>query len=448
MSVKRPPGPKGKFLVGSALELIKDPTGFLGKNLKEYGDLVYFKLGPKNTYQINKPEYIKHILQDNNKNYTKSVEYDHLKLMLGQGLVTSEGEFWRRQRRIAQPAFHKKEISTLAETMTVTTAKMIDNWTHISRNGESIDVANEMMMLTLEIVGKTLLSKDVSHDAGRLGPAISYVIEWANNRIMNPFNWPPKFPIPKNNKFWKSKELLDDVIYGIIEERRESSGDYHDLLQMLMDARDEETGEGMTNEQLRDEAMTIFLAGHETTANALAWLCYLLAENPDETEKIANEIKEVLGERTPTAGDVRNLKYTSQAIEEGMRLYPPAWIFGRKSKEADKLGEYEIPGGSDIMICSYILQRSPEFWEDPEKFDPERFSEENSKARPRYHYFPFGGGQRFCIGNNFAMMEMILIVVMVIQKFRLKLVPGHIVERNHLVTLRPKYGIKMTVHGA
>ncbi|MBL4715941.1 MAG: cytochrome P450, partial [Bacteroidia bacterium] len=199
---------------------------------------------------------------------------------------------------------------------------------------------------------------------------------------------------------------------------------------------------------LRDEAMTIFLAGHETTANALAWLMYLLSENPDEVEKIANEVNEVLGERTPTAEDVRNLKYTSQAIEEGMRLYPPAWIFGRKSKDTDKLGEYEIPGGSDIMICSYILQRSPEFWEDPEKFDPERFSEENSKARPRYHYFPFGGGQRFCIGNNFAMMEMILIVAMVVQRFRLKLVPGHIVERNHLVTLRPKYGIKMTVHGA
>jgi len=323
-------------------------------------------------------------------------------------LVTSEG-----QRRIAQPSFHKREIASLAQTMTDCTEKMILTWQQ--EKGQT-NILNEMTKLTLEIVGKTLLSTDVSGEANEVGQALTYVIKYVNDRIIHPFNLPPKLPTPKNIRFAKYNKTLYDVVMKIIKEHRSSKIQHNDMLTMLINARDEETGEGMTDQQLMDEVMTIFLAGHETTANALAWTWYLLARHDDVRKKLNMELNDVLNDKTPTIEDIPKLTYTTQIIQESMRLYPPAWIIGRRAVGMDNVGGFDIPPNSDIMIAPYIMHHHPKLWDDPEKFDPDRFSVDAAKNRDKYAYFPFGGGQRICIGNNFAMMEMQLLVAMIAQK--------------------------------
>ena len=461
----KPPGPKGKPLVGSALDFGRAPIKFVTDNFNEFGDIIYFKLGIRDHYQVNNPDYIKHILQDNNSNYAKAKDYDELKLLLGQGLLTSEGDYWLRHRRIAQPAFHHKQLASLANTMTDSANLMLNNWENLSKTGlrdtpgtrsaanieNNIELGYEMMRVTLEIVSKTLLSTDVTSDVPVVGKALTFALQYVNDRIVSPFTMPTWLPTPKNLRFARYVKMLNKVVLGIIAERRKNrdpskKGEKYlenDLLTMLMETSDEETGHVMNDEQLRDEVMTIFLAGHETSANALTWIWYLLSQHPQIESKLHAELQQVLDGRTPSVEDIPKLKYTKQIIEEGMRLYPPVWIIGRKATADDEIGGYKIPKNSDILIIPYVNHHHPGFWEEPEVFNPERFTPENSKNRHRYHYFPFGGGQRFCIGSNFAMMEMQLLLATIAQRFRLRLAPGHKVEKNPLVTLRPKYGMMM-----
>ncbi len=443
---KHPPGPSGNPVFGIALHFRRDPLGCL-HSLMPYGGITryHFMLGIHG-YFLSHPDYIKHVLQDNNQNYSKrTLTFNLLKLLVGNGLLTSEGDFWRRQRRLAQPAFHRQRLASFGSMMTDSTLAMLERWE--SRAGGPLDLDREMMALTLQIVGKALFSIDLSGDSKTVGEAFTEANRYIGDQSVNPFAVPyARIPTPGNRRFHRSVRMLDGVVNKIIDERRRNDEDRSDLLSMLMLARDEETGERMDNRQLRDEVMTLLLAGHETTANALTWTWYLLSKHPDAAQKLRAELDLVLRGRTPTMDDLPNLNYTRMVIEETLRLYPPAWGVTRMAINDDEIGGYRLPARSVVGFSMYSMHRHPDYWENPEQFDPERFTPERSANRPRYAYFPFGGGPRQCIGNSFAMTEAQLILATVAQRFRLELVPGFRVEPQALVTLRPRYGMTMTMH--
>lgn len=384
---------------------------------------------------------MKHVLVDNSANYDKQTRgYDVLRQFLGNGLLTSSGDFWRRQRRIAQPAFHRKRIAGFADIMVSDTLDMLRRWDDVAALGNSVDLAHEMMSLTLRIVGKTMLSTDVHDSADAVGNAVTVLNEWADAAIDSLL--PIGFPTPATLRARDASRRLDRVI-GDIVARRRAGEQAEDLLAMLMEAKDAETGESMTDKQLRDEVMTMFLAGHETTANALAWTFYLLSTHPDIERRVRAELDAALGGTPPSLADLPRLPYLLQVIKEAMRLYPPAWMIDRNAVADDEIGGYRIRRGTLVLISPYVTHRHPGMWPNPEGFDPERFTPEAEESRPRYAYFPFGGGPRQCIGNSFAMMEAQLIVATVLQRFKPWLVPGHPVAPQTLITLRPRWGLRM-----
>lgn len=441
------PGPEGVPVLGSLPKMWGDPLSFLLTSALVYGDVVRYKFGPKIAHLLTHPEHIKYVLQDNQKNFSKETRgFITLREFLGMGLLTAEGETWLRQRRIAQPAFHRQKIAGLGGSMVRAAEAFAARWGEHARSGRAVDIASEMMKLTLRIAGETLLSTDVSLQAETVGKALTIMLREARRRILKAFTIPLSLPTKRNKEIIEAMALLDGLVYRMIDERRKSGGGPEDLLSMLLGARDAETGEGMNDKQLRDEVLTIFVAGHETTANALAWTFYLLSKFPSAARKIRAELAEVLGGRSPSVDDIPRLKYTSMVLDESMRLYPPAWVFSRAAREDDEIGGYFIPKGSYLFLSPFITHRKPSLWEDPEGFDPERFSPERSVSIPRFAYFPFGGGPRQCIGNTFAIMESLLLLAVFLQKYRLDLVPGHPVEPEHLVTLRPKHGILMSIH--
>ncbi len=362
------------------------------------------------------------------------------KRLLGEGLLTSEGEFHLRQRRLAQPAFHRQRIAAYATTMVEYAARACDQW----RAGETRDVARDMMRLTLAIAGKTLFDADVEGEADEIGEALTTTFELFN-RLTLPFaQLLERLPLPATRRFQKARERLDATIYRIIDERRASGADRGDLLSMLIAVRDEEgDGTGMTDEQLRDEAMTIFLAGHETTANALTWTWYLLSQHPDIEARFHAEVDEVLKGEPPTAEDFPRLPYTEMVFAEAMRLYPPAWIIGRRALGDYRIDGYTIPARSILLMSQYMTHHDARFFPDPFRFDPERWTPEARESRPKFSYFPFGGGPRLCIGESFAWMEGALVLATIARRFRMRLAPGHPVEMQPLVTLRPKHGMRM-----
>lgn len=435
-------GPKGNILLGVALDFKKDPLAFLRKTEQNYPHISRFRFAYLKMVLLSHPDYVKHVLQANNKNYIKGFQYKFLMHILGEGLLTSEGDFWLRQRRLAQPAFHRQQIAGFADMMVDSTQNMLEEWNQ-HPNGNQLDVFTEMMRLTLDIVAKTLFTATVEKDAGEIGEALTLLVEDAMGRIEALVSIPLWVPTPQNNKVNNKCKVLNKVLQEIIDHRRKSGVSHPDLLQMLMDARDEETNEQMNDDQLRDEAMTIFLAGHETTANALTWTFYLLSEHPEIEQKFHEEIEQVLSGRAPNMEDARELKYTLQIIKESMRLYPPAWVVGRTALGRDEVHGYEIRKGDNVMLSSWLTHRLPDFWEDPERFDPDRFTPEKEKAMHNYQYYPFGGGPRLCIGNNFALLEMQLVLATIGQKYRLKHVEGHEVVAEPLVTLRPANGMLM-----
>lgn len=435
-----PPGPKPVIPAVNLFALRRDPIKFLTRLTEQYGDLVYFKLGPQPVFLVNNPDYIRDILVIHNRNFMKGEGLQRAKRLLGEGLLTSEGEFHLRQRRLAQPAFHRQRIAGYATTMVEYAARACDQW----RVGETRDVAREMMRLTLAIAGKTLFDADVEGEADEISEALTTSFELFN-RLTLPFaQLLERLPLPATRRFQKARERLDATIYRIIDERRASGEDRGDLLSMLIAARDEEgDGSGMTDEQLRDEAMTIFLAGHETTANALTWTWYLLSQHPDIEARFHAEVAEVLKGGLPTAEDFPRLRYTEMVFAEAMRLYPPAWIIGRRALGDYQLNGYTIPARSILLMSQYVTHHDARFFPDPFRFDPERWRPEARESRPKFSYFPFGGGPRLCIGESFAWMEGSLVLATIAQRFRMRLAPGYPVEMQPLVTLRPKHGMRM-----
>ena len=435
-----PPGPKRKPIVGHLMEFRRDPIKFLMNSARDYGDIAYLKFGPQGIYLFNNPDYVKDVLVTNNRNFVKSRGLEMAKKFLGEGLLTSEGEFHRRQRRLAQPAFHHRRINAYATVMAEYTERAQTRW----QNGETLDISQEMMRLTLAIVGKTLFDADVESEAGEIGRALTDIMKLFD-RITMPFTWLlEKLPLPSNYRFAKAKLRLDQTIYRIINERRATGEDRGDLLSMLLLAQDVEgDGTGMTNEQLRDEAMTIFLAGHETTANALTWTWYLLSQHPDVEAKLHAEIDSVLKGNLPTAEDVARLRYTEMVFAEAMRLYPPAWLIGRRALNDYQLDKYTIPARSIILMSPYVMQHDARYFPDPFKFDPERWQPEAKEARPKFSYFPFGGGPRVCIGEPFAWMEGVLLIATIAQKWKMRLAAGQQIAMQPMITLRPKFGMRM-----
>ena len=439
-----PPYLRGDPVFGSARAFRDDPLGFIQAARREHGDFVRLRLGPYRVYLLLHPEHVRHLLQTNPRNYLKD-GYEHNEPLTGRGLLTSEGEFWRRQRRLAQPAFHKERLEGTASAMTAATGEMLERWQdHLETGGRRpLQIEAEMSRLTLTIVGRTLMGAEVSGGASEVGRSLEHTLRYAFGRTGRFFNLPFGFPAPKNLRYMRAIRALDAVVYSLIDGRRRSGEDRGDLLSMLVRARDAETGEGMSRKQLRDEVMTFLVAGYETTARALSWAFYLLDQNPGEGRKLREELARVLDGRTPAYGDLPRLSYTRMFVQEAIRLYPPAWGLARRARGEDEIAGYRIPRGSRLIISAYVTHRHPAFWEKPEKFDPERFGPHRSEGRPRYAYFPFGGGPRQCIGINFAMMEATLITAMVAQRFALSLVPGHPVEPQADITLKPRHGLPM-----
>lgn len=410
---------------------------------RSHGDLVCFR-GLWTSFMLTDARHVEYVLQTNSRNYRKGRNYEEVKHSTGNGLFVSEGDVWRRQRRLAQPAFHRQRLAAFAEIMIDSTEAMLDNWQSFAERGAPVEVDAEMLRLVLSIVGKTLFSRDLSDEADTMNQSFEIIRRHTTDRLMSIVKFPAGFPTAKNRRFRQAVANADRIVYDLISERRRGAGNPDDLLSLLMAARDEETGEGLSDAELRDQALTLIGAGYETTTQALAWTWYLLAKHPEVEDKLHAEIAQTLGGRAPTAEDLPRLKYTLMVFQEAMRLYPPVWMISRAAIEPDEIGGYLIPAKSEILLFPYITHRHPDYWERPEEFYPEHFAPEKVAARPRFAYFPFGGGPRQCIGNNFAQMEAQLIIATVARKYRLRLADERQkIEPEASVTLRPRGGIRM-----
>jgi cytochrome P450 len=421
----------------------RDPLKFLTRLAREHGDVVPFRMGPQRVLLLNHPDLVKDALVTRADCFHKGRALQRSKRLLGEGLLTSEGEHHRRQRRLAQPAFHRKRIDSYGAVMVDYVARDSSRW----HDGETLDISHEMMRLTLGIVGKTLFDADVESDTDEIGGALTELLELFQMLLLPYSEYLERLPLPVNRRFTRARAKLDAVIYRIINERRASGADRGDLLSMLLLAQDEEgAGDSMTDEQIRDEALTIFLAGHETTANALAWTWYLLSQNPQVEAKLHAELDAVLvGGRLPTVEDLPQLRYTEMVLAESMRLYPPAWVVGRLAIKDYAVGGHVAAVGTLVLISQYVLHRDPRFFPEPLCFDPERWTPEAKEARPPYAYFPFGGGARRCIGEGFAWMEGTLIIAAIARRWRMRPIPDHPVVPHPRMTLRAKHGIRMKI---
>lgn len=436
-TITYPPGPRGHLILGCLREMQRTPLEFMAESIARYGDVVHMRLANVHVYLLNDPDLIEHVLVTANRSFIKPRLLRDAKEVLGNGLLTSEGDFWLRQRRLAQPAFHRDRIASYAETMVAYTERMLEEW----KDGEKLDIHEEMMRLTLAIVARTLFGAEVGDKAADVGRSMEVALQRFVERITI-FRFLDKLPLPRNRRFRAARASLDEIIYGIIEERRRAGVDRTDLLSLLLQARDED-GSRMTDLQLRDEAITLFLAGHETTAISLSWTWYLLSQNPDVEARLVDELERVLGDRPPTLADLPNLSYTDMVVRESMRLFPPAWRVGREAIEPCEVGGYRIPVGAQVIMSQWVVQRDGRFFEEPEAFRPERWEDDLTKRIPRFAYFPFGGGARRCIGDSFAMMEATLLLAAIARRYHIALAPDAVIELWPSITLRPRHGLSM-----
>ena len=439
----RPPGPGPTLPLAHLLRFRRDPLGFVGRLTRKYGDIVFFRMGRQNVFILNHPDYIKDVLVTNDRKFKKGRILERAKVVLGEGLLTSEGDFHRRQRRLMQPAFHQKKIAEYGRDMVAYAARWRERW----HDGQELDLHAEMMGLTLSIVGKVLFGANVEDQTHEVRVALDAIME-VFDFVLIPFSEIlEKLPLPPVRRIMAANKRLDELVYGMIAEAKKSGKDRGDLLSMLLRAQDSENGGGrMTDRQLRDECITLILAGHETTANTLTWTWYLLSQNPQAERCLHAELDSVLGGRLPAPEDVERLRYTEMVLAESLRLYPPAWGVARKSLEEHAIGGYTLPKGALILMNQWVLHRDPRYYPDPEKFDPERWTPEAKASRPKFAYFPFGGGPRQCIGDGFAWMEGILLLATLAQQWRFRLAPGQKVAPKPVITLRPRYGMRMLAH--
>jgi cytochrome P450 len=433
-------------ILGSLLEARENPLAMFERASK-LGDVVEFAFLRERGFLLNHPDLLEHVLHQNTKGYAKQTRgYKALRKVLGNGLLTSDGSFWLRQRRLAQPAFHKERINGFGAAMVKSAQEMLDGWLPLLESGNPFDVHEEMMKLTLKVVGQTLLSADVTGAASEIGDALNRVIRLLMATTTQFVDLPEWVPTSANRELVQARGTLDTVVQRIIAERRQrGAGD--DLLGLFMAAKDAETGESMSDEQLRDEVMTMLLAGHETTANGLTWALYLLAQSPDAEKKLREEHATALGGKPPTTAVVHSLKYTLGVVNEALRLYPPAWIVARRALADDRVGPASIPKGALVFMLPFLIHRRPDLWPEPLAFKPERWvgTDGHAPVTARCGWIPFSTGQRKCIGDTFAVLEMQLILATMLQRVRFSLAPGHPVVPEPMVTLRPKHGLWMTV---
>jgi cytochrome P450 len=435
-----PQGPRGGRVMGNMREFNSDPLAFIERCAREFGDVVLTRFLNVPVLFLYHPGHIEYVLASGSKNFIKAavVRSPFFRRLAGNGLVSSEGDFWRRQRRLAQPAFHRDRVEAYARTMVGFAEEMLAGW----GDGRTLDAHEEMLLLTQRVVAQTLFTADVADDSGEIAEALGRIVRPFASQTTLKWILDNRLPTPGHLRFNRDVRRIDRFVYRLISERRASGEDTGDLLSMLLRAQDEDGG-GMTDQQLRDELMTIFLAGHETTAVALTWAWYLLAQHPEAEAKLAAELGEVLGGRAATAADLPRLRYAEWVVKESMRLYPPARAVGREAVRECEVGGYVVPKCTQVIAYPWVVQRDPRWYDEPLNFRPERWGEESAARLPRYAYFPFGGGPRLCIGNYFATMEAVLVLSTVARRFRLRLAPGDKVEPLPAVSLRPKSGVRM-----
>ena len=447
-AIEYPPGPKALLPYALARKFLRDPITTLTTISQTYGDVSHFKFGKQHVYFLNHPNYIEDVLVTNSKNFIKSRGLQVSKRLLGSGLLTSEGDYHDNQRRLIQPTFYPKKIKSYAEVMIKKTLNLCDTW----KDGSVIDIHKEMTRLTLEIISKTVLGYEIKPEDDEIGDSLLICMQYFN-RLLMPFGeLIEKIPVlPINKGFQKAKENLDSIVFRMIKEHRvkleQKEEKDTDLLFTLLKAQDYNTKTGkMTDQQLRDEVMTIFLAGHETTANALTWTFYLLSTHPGIDLRLQKEINSIFSNKTDISfDDIQKLEYTSKVLTESMRLYPPAWALGRQAINDCKIGKYIIPSGSIILMSQYVMHRNPLYFPEPNTFYPDRWTNEFKKNLPRFCYFPFGGGIRSCVGEPFAWMETILITAIINRLWKINSIPSNKVVLKPLITLRPKYGMHMRI---
>ncbi|RKD97931.1 cytochrome P450 [Halopiger aswanensis] len=435
---ERPDGPDGLPIVGNQLAFLRDPYGFMTRTAREYGDIAYWEDPGGPVFQLNHPEYIEQVLVQNNQNYVKGDRFQQtLGPLTGNGILNSEGAVWRRNRHLIQPAFHPNRIQEYATMMTDFAADALADW----EDGQTRHVHEDMMEVTLKIVARALFGTDIDEHVDTVGSALEEFME-ATESLAN-FVLPPQVPTPARRRIERARENLDEVVYQLIEERRANPTD-RDVISKLLEVTDEE-GEAMSTEQIRDEVVTLLLAGHETTALSLTLTFYLLAKNPSVEENLVDELEDVLGGDAPTMGDLSELTYTEKVVKESMRLYPPVPGIIREAVKPDVIGGYEIPAGASIRMHQWVVHRDPRWYDDPLAFRPERWTDEMESDLPKLAYFPFAAGPRRCIGDRFAMLEARLILATVYQNYHLELEPGTDLDLRATITARPKHEIPMTV---
>ena len=438
-------GPCFRTVLGFLSAFRRDPLGFLTETWRTHGDAVDIRFrfpSHWHAFLFFDPDAVRHVLQENHRNYAKGIVFQKLKRVAGEGLVFSDGDLWRRQRQLIQPTFHRERIAAMIDMMVETTADALARWAHAS-SGRPVDLAAELSRLTLEIVSKALFGTDLADEKDEFAAAVTAALEYANY-ITNHFMPPPLFVPTRANRAGRDAiARIDRVVWKVIEQRRREGIERYDLLGMLISARDAETNTAMDDKQLRDEVVTFLVAGHETTAVALSWACHLLTQHPDIEQRLHEQIEAGIGPQPPSLADLGAVAYARMVLEEAMRLFPPVWATIREARADDEVGGFAVPAASTLTVSPWVTHRHPRFWDDPERFDPERFTPERSAERPDFAYFPFGGGPRGCVGRQFAMIEGQIILTMIAQRFRLRSAAGHVVTPYPILTLRPRNGLPM-----
>jgi cytochrome P450 len=437
------PGPRGIRALGILPGMMRNPFGYLMNLAARHDGLVRLDVGPFQIYLVTHPDYVRRVLVENHQNYYKGSIMDGIRMALGDGLFTSEGDLWSRQRRIMVPVFQRNHAVHLVDTITAVAKEHIEGWIPRSERGEPVDVCAELVLFNIHLIQRTLFGATISAGDARMAlDATQAVFQGMSKRVWA-FFVPRGIPVPGQRKYQRAIKRLDEVVFRLIEERRRSKTEHQDLLGLLLSARDEETGEGMSDSQLRDEIFTIFLAGYESTATAVSWALLLLSQHPDIDRKLQQEVDDCLGGRIPAMEDIPKLIYTRMVIDEAIRLYPSFPMYFRTSRGPDQLGPYTIPGEASIVISPYATHHSPEYWDEPQRFDPERFAPANMSPAIKRAYYPFGQGKRICIGRDFALTEATAVLSMIAQRFDRRLAPGTKIEQHYAMSLTSRYGVPL-----
>jgi cytochrome P450 len=437
VGAKQAPGPRPQWIVGNLLQQRK--VGFVRfyeSLVEQYGDLVRFRFGPLVVHLISRPEDIDHVLLRHKDKYEKGIGVERLKLIMGNGLFLSEGDFWKSQRKLMQPPFTPRGVQAFADSISGSVARLTDRLEKAQKENAPVDVQMQMMQLALDVISQSMFGVYLDAEVNEMARSFSFILDYVSESASALIDIPLFIPTPKNNRFKRARADVMSYVRKLINERKKRHGEQDDLLTRLLNATDEQNGKGMSEDQLLDEVITLFFAGHETTAQALTWLWYLLSQNPGPRAKLEAELDSVLGGRAPTLDDLHHLPYTRAVVDESMRVFPPIWTFVRQSLVEDEIRGYRIDKGSMMMIAPYITHRMPEFFPDPQVFRPERFLPGAEPKIPPHAYLPFGGGPRICIGNNFALLEMVMTVAAVAQKFHLTPTTNEPVLPEPMATLR------------